>query len=149
MNSSQQAGTCPICAEKISFNPDGIALKAKKCPHCHEFIHAPSIFEAMEKCLSKRIQDIKIQNFVKRGFPYLWALVVSAVTALILFLMLFFLKLETRPASWILIFVVFLIVFLIWIKPLNIQPTVLIAFVTLLFVGLGNLWQKENFELRK
>lgn len=60
------------------------------------------------------------------------------------------LKIENWPPSWIMALVVAIIVFLTTQRPKfgNLNPATLIALGALLFVGLGTLWQKEDFESR-
>ena len=137
---------CPLCCEVVKFDPGKFEGRVRKCPHCHEFVHPEiNIIQLVNEWCVKRLADIRMPKKISLCCLYM---VLAALAGLIVAVIPGILSLEHWPPSWIIGVVVFLIVLLVGTRPGNIQPAVIIAFVTLLFVGMGNLWQKQNFELR-
>jgi len=80
------------------------------------------------------------------GWAFIWSTIASILVAIVVFCALSLMK--TAGIIPLLGLVAFLIAFVIFVRPLNIQSAVIIAFIALMFNGLGTFWQKENFDLR-
>jgi len=141
---------CPHCIEQIE-------LGATKCPHCHEFIHAETWFVGLRNWVESIFFKLFGEKKEKIKFPYMESkiivrILVSFIFAIIIGVVVCLLsslpELLNLQYPWILGFVAFAIALIALTRPLNVQTAVIIAFIALMFNGLGTLWQKENFDLR-
>lgn len=120
---------CPTCDENINFDPDNLNATAKKCPHCHEWISPKDPWLGL--CLNAK-------RYLKRN-SFLFLLPAIFVPAFGVWCL-------TGSIMWSSI--IGAIVLLAVLRPLGIQPAVLISFAAFIFVGVNTLEQKQNFELR-
>lgn len=139
---------CPFCREEVSFSPAMIKNWARKCPHCHEFVHPKGFFDKFARIFTSLLPKAFKRNVMKKIAKYTFSLLVAIAIALAVWLIPAVLRVESWPPWGILGLVAFMVIILSFLRPFNIQPAVSIAFITLLFVGLGILWQKQNFDLR-
>lgn len=148
---------CPFCLEDIKFDSKRVKKVVRKCPHCHELIHPVSCFvrfrESLENSISSivrggdnrmnwcRLNHKKVSRFI---FNVIFAIAIGVIVAFLSSLP----EKWALPYWWILGAIAFIITLTALTRPLNVQMVVVIAFVALIFNGIGILWQKENFDLR-
>lgn len=141
---------CPHCIKEVD-------IRASKCPHCHEFIHAEIWFEGLRNWFDGIILKLWGIKKEKLKFPrmscevkarILSSLLIAVIIGIVVGLLSSLTELWNLSYSVILGFVAFAISLSALTRPLNVQTAVIIAFLALMFNGLGTLWQKENFDLR-
>ena len=121
-------------------------IKTQKEKCCFGQLH---IFDFLTKIVRKKKGAMKSQNpDSQKKSNCISSLVVALLIAVVFFFLSPLPERMHMPYPWILASIAFVITFVALTRPWNIQTAVVIGFITLMFNGLGTLWQKENFELR-